>query len=90
MHERSYDRIRRDRCNAAKEKFAPRAKAWAEKYREEKLIYTMGSGSELQCCLFFCNLPADGDAVDSTLLQSIPASISMARLRSPIARLPSS
>ena len=29
---------------AAKEKFAPTAKAWAEKYGEEKLIYVMGSG----------------------------------------------
>ena len=28
----------------AKEKFAPTAKAWAEKYSEEKLIYVMGSG----------------------------------------------
>ena len=28
----------------AKEKFAPTAKAWAEKYGEEKLIYVMGSG----------------------------------------------
>ena len=29
---------------AAKEKFAPIAKEWAEKYGEEKLIYVMGSG----------------------------------------------